>query len=194
VGLTIYLHQTAFFPGDLGFTHFWQSLANPALTAVMKGITYLFGDWRAALLTGIGTVYFAFKVGLAEGVMVALAGSLTLINFLLKLLIARPRPSSSLVDVMVVETNYSYPSSHACFAILFLGITIYLLNRDLRPGLLKRSLRVFLGALILVVGLTRVYLGVHWYSDMLAGFLFGGLLLSLLILGYAKWKPSHPAE
>jgi undecaprenyl-diphosphatase len=184
----------AVFPGDLGFTHFWQSLADPVLTTVMKGITYLFGDWRAVLLTGIGTVYFAFKVGLAEGVTVALAGSLTLIIFIVKLLIARPRPASSLVNVMVVETNYSYPSSHACFAILFLGITIYLLNRDLRPGPLKKSILIFLGVLIGVVGFTRIYLGVHWYSDMLAGFLLGGFLLSVLILGYMKWKQSHPAR
>jgi membrane-associated phospholipid phosphatase len=154
----------------------------------MKAITLVFGDWKASLLTGLCVLIFAWKIGIAEAVTVALAGIFILFNFLFKLLIERPRPSANLVDVMIKETNFSYPSSHAYFSILFLGIIIYLLNKYLTNGPLKLALSLFLGFLILVVGLTRVYLGVHWYSDMLAGFLFGGFFLSLLIMGYNLWK------
>ena len=189
IALTIFISRSDFFPGDLAFTRFCQSLASPALTAVMKSITYIFGDWRAVILTALLTVFWGWRIGKKEGVMIALAAILSLFNLLFKLLVGRPRPSADLVSVMVHETNCSYPSGHAFFSILLLGFIIYLINQHY-----KRSLRVLiiswlLGLLILVVGLTRVYLGVHWYSDMLAGFLFGGFFLSLLILGYERWQP-----
>jgi undecaprenyl-diphosphatase len=188
IALTIFISRSAFFPGDLAFTHFCQSLANPVLTALMKSVTYIFGDWRAVILTAICTVVIGVRIGKREGVVVALAGILSLFNYVFKLLIGRPRPSADLVSVMVHETNFSYPSSHAFFSILFLGFVIYIINKNYKSGPLKSIIVWLLGLLILVVGLTRVYLGVHWYSDMLAGFIFGGFFLSLLILGYERWR------
>jgi undecaprenyl-diphosphatase len=190
--LALFILRHPFFPGDLAFTHFWQSHANPPLTDAMKAITYIFGDWRAAVLTTVAVIIIAWKVGKTAALAVALSGLLTLFNYLFKSLIARPRPSAGLVKVLVQESNYSFPSSHAFFSIIFLGIIIYILNKQLKKGPLKLVLSLLLAFLILVVGFTRVYLGVHWYSDMLAGYLFGAFFLCLLVLGFESWNRRRP--
>jgi membrane-associated phospholipid phosphatase len=188
ITFSIFIQRENFFPGDLSVTNFWQSLANPTLTLGLKGLSYIFGDWRAALLTTVCVVLILWRIGKREALMVVMAGLLSLLNYLFKALIGRPRPSSDLVQVMIQESNNSFPSSHAFFSILLLGTIIYLLNKHLKKRALKITLSIIIGFLIVLVGITRIYLGVHWYSDVIAGYIFGGFFLTLLIMGYETWQ------
>ena len=104
------------------------------------------------------------------------------INLGLKELAARPRPDPALA--LVEETGYAFPSGHAVFAAAFFGALIILLSRwrylEGRPAL-RLTAQGALLLLLLGVGASRVWLGVHWPSDVIGGFLFGALYLAVLV-------------
>ena len=131
----------------------------------------------------IGIVVFvALSKRWGDGLLLAAAGILPpLLNMGLKELAARPRPGAALA--LVEETGYAFPSSHAVFAAAFYGGLIYLLGQwgafPQRPAL-RWAIQGALAVFILAVGASRVYLGVHWPSDVIGGFLFGALCLAVL--------------
>ncbi len=104
------------------------------------------------------------------------------VNPALKELAARPRPDPALA--LVEETGYAFPSGHAVLAAAFFGALIILLGRwrylEGRPAL-RLTAQGALLLLLLGVGASRVWLGVHWPSDVIGGFLFGALYLAALV-------------
>ena len=115
----------------------------------------------------------------ADALFLSAAVIAPVVNLGLKELAARPRPDAALA--LVQETGYSFPSGHAVFAAAFFGALIVLLGRwrclDGRP-MLRRAAQGALLLLILAVGASRVWLGVHWPSDVTGGFLFGAFYLA----------------
>ncbi|GGF19390.1 phosphatase PAP2 family protein [Hymenobacter cavernae] len=112
-------------------------------------------------------------------VPVVALGSITL-NLVLKSAYHRPRPLLPLVSA----EGLSFPSGHAMISASFYGLLIYLVYTHLRrPSIkwLRRSLIVVLVLLILLIGITRVYLRVHYASDVLAGFMAGAIWLLIAI-------------
>jgi len=106
------------------------------------------------------------------------------INLTAKSLIDRPRPPEGLRDSAVTEHNASYPSGHAMGSVIGYGLLAYV-SVVLLP---RRDVKVLvvglLLALVLTIGLSRVYLRAHWYSDVVGGFAIGmGVLTICLILG-----------
>jgi membrane-associated phospholipid phosphatase len=112
--------------------------------------------------------------------LAAVAGSAVL-NQLLKGLFERPRPYFE--HPLLVETSYSFPSGHAMESFVVYGMLAYFAVLALRSW--KARVGVVFGAALLVVliGLSRMYLGVHYFSDVLAGYAAGGVWLSALITG-----------
>jgi len=110
----------------------------------------------------------------------AVAGSAVL-NQLLKGLFARPRPHFE--HPLLVETSYSFPSGHAMESFVVYGMLAYFAVLALRSW--ESRVAVIFGAALLVVliGFSRMYLGVHYFSDVLAGYAAGGVWLSALITG-----------
>ena len=131
----------------------------------------------------VAIVVFAALRRWSDGLFLAAAGILPVAaNLGLKEMSARPRPDAALA--LVEETGYAFPSGHAVFATAFYGALVYLLGRwgcfAQRPALLW-AVRGALALFIMAVGASRVYLGAHWPSDVIGGFLFGGLCLAVLI-------------
>lgn len=96
---------------------------------------------------------------------------------LLKELFARPRPEG---EHLTYAAGYSFPSGHAMISIAFYGFLAYLALR-LLPGRTGKALAVILGVLVFLIGISRIYLNVHYFSDVLAGFLMGGFILFIFI-------------
>ena len=117
----------------------------------------------------------------------AVAGSAVL-NQVLKGLFARPRPHFE--HPLLVETSYSFPSGHAMESFVVYGMMAYFAVLALRTW--EQRVSVVLGAALLVVliGFSRLYLGVHYFSDVLAGYAAGGVWLSALITGAEKIRRS----
>lgn len=104
-----------------------------------------------------------------------------LLMFFLKMIFHRDRPLSPLLQA---AQGYSFPSGHATMSITFYGLIIFLVWQNVKSVLLKWTLTILLGLLIIFIGVSRVYLRVHYASDVLAGFCVGlmWLFLSLWIL------------
>ena len=101
-----------------------------------------------------------------------------LLNKILKLIIARPRPS---VLRLVYEEGYSFPSGHAMVSMGFYGFLIYLAYKNIKNKKIKIPLIIFLSILILLIGVSRIYLGVHYATDIIGGFLIAIIYLGLFI-------------
>ncbi len=100
----------------------------------------------------------------------------TILNLLLKNILQRPRPTEyRLID----ESGYSFPSGHSMVSMAFYGFIIYLIYKYVKNKHLKWTLIIILSILIIAIGISRIYLGVHYTSDVLAGFLVS---ISYLIL------------
>ncbi|WP_071130245.1 phosphatase PAP2 family protein [Enterococcus timonensis] len=112
----------------------------------------------------IATLWLGFNIVVGAG----------LVNHLLKLVYQRPRPD--LVH-LVTETSLSFPSGHATGSLLLFGTLAILAPKISSNHYLQRTLQIFFGVVILLIGLSRIYLGVHYPSDIIGGYLFGATWL-----------------
>lgn len=103
----------------------------------------------------------------------------------LKFVIGRARPTNALL----LETSESMPSGHATIAVVFFGALAFLLIREFKFKKNFKSKKLFIAPVVLLVlisGFTRIYLRVHWLTDVLAGFLLGSIILFSGIIIYKK--------
>jgi undecaprenyl-diphosphatase len=172
--------------------HWWAvEHRAPVLTPLMEAFSTIGDTVVLAALAALVTEWLVVKRRRADAVLVAATtvGAAVLVP-LIKNLVARPRPP--VADRLVTETNWSYPSGHSLGATAVLGVlTVVLVAR-----LVTRVARVLAvaAAVVLVgaIGVSRVYLGVHWPSDVLAGWLVGGWWLAICHALTSRWRRSNP--
>ena len=177
----------ATFPGDEWALRELKQLRTSWLDDLAVAVTTLgqggTGWWLAIPWVPIAVVAIALAMRRwADAAFLAVSTLAPVVNLGLKELVGRPRPDMGMW--LVMETGFSFPSGHSVFAASFLGALIWVIGRpgtlDGRPTV-RRATQAVLLLLILAVGFSRVYLGVHWPSDVIAGFLFGSLYLLLLV-------------
>jgi membrane-associated phospholipid phosphatase len=157
-------------------------LATPTLTTFFFAITIMGSVELFALLGLIVTVTYGWqRRWLHVGTWLSALGGAALLNQLLKGLFARPRPTLS--DPLLLESGYSFPSGHAMGSLILYGVLAYfaviaLSNRGARAVVILAAT-----LLVLLIGFSRMYLGVHYVSDVVAGYAAGGVWLSALITG-----------
>lgn len=101
-----------------------------------------------------------------------------IINRILKFIIARPRPQEL---SLVIEKGYSFPSGHSMISMAFYGFIIYLIYKNIKNKKVKYPLIIFLVLTILLIGISRIYLGVHYATDVIGGFVIGFIYLAFFI-------------
>lgn len=161
--------------GDIiGYNFVSKYLIRDWVTPLMKIITFFGGP---VCLIGITIVLLIVikrkKVGILIGANLIIV---TILNQILKFILQRPRPTEYRI---IDESGYSFPSGHSMASMAFYGFLIYLIYKNISNKYLKWSLIVILSLLIISIGISRIYLGVHYTSDVLGGFL---LSISYLIL------------
>ncbi len=192
-GLLCYLaHQSLSLPGDTAISLWLQGIELPFFNTIMEAISYI-----ASLIPAIVIVVlvsgglWAFGRKLETIFIVALTSSAALLDWLLKLLISRPRPETELIQTLRGDNGYSFPSGHIAYAVVFYGFLFYLMPRLTRQPAIIWVLRSVLILLIFLTGASRVYLGAHWPSDALGSLFLGGLLLAPAIILYDNYSKSR---
>ena len=154
--------------GDvIGYQFVSNYLIKDNVTPIMKGITWC-GSAICLILVSFLS-FFIFKNKKTSIFVWINLISITILNQVLKFILHRPRP------------GYSFPSGHSMASMAFYGFLIYLIYKKINNKYLKWGLICFLSILILFIGISRIYLGVHYTSDVLAGFLISVAYLILFI-------------
>ena len=142
--------------------------------------TFLISDFMtpiAKVITNLGSAVFLIaltiiliiviknkKIGLSIFLNLSFV---TILNQLLKRILQRPRPNEFRI---IEETGYSFPSGHSMVSMAFYGYLIYLIYKYVKNKYIKWGLITLLSILIVSIGTSRIYLGVHYTSDVLGGF------------------------
>lgn len=146
--------------------NFLTNNSNENLTLFFRVITYL-ANWQAIVLLCIISLIVIKNKWIGISISINSIFS-TIINKILKFIFIRPRPD---VLKLIVQGGYSYPSGHAMASMSFYGYLIYLINKsDFSKGK-KIIFTIVLSTIILLVGMSRVYLGVHYASDIISGYI-----------------------
>jgi len=187
--------RTQFFPGDMSITKMLQKRKNPWLRSFMIGISEIgFPKLAVPLTFCFAGIFWALRFRL-EAIFILLTSSSNLLNALVKRLIKRPRPTNELVSVVRVINEPSFPSGHVMHYTNLFGLLTYLLATNWHSGKLRNALIAVCSALIICIGPSRVYLGAHWPSDVMAGYLYGGLWFGGVMVLYLRVKAwIHPPK
>ncbi|MCG9892453.1 MAG: phosphatase PAP2 family protein [Thermosynechococcaceae cyanobacterium MS004] len=157
--------------------------ANPALDRLMTAITWMAqGEVTIPILLGIGAVFVYRNEAIVALVLAIALGGSWLLNGIFKFLFRRKRPD--LWTSSKRPMDYSYPSGHSMSAISFYGLLAAELTHYLSiPAGITAPLAT---GLTLGVGFSRMYLGVHWPTDVLSGWIAGGIWLASCLYGLAQ--------
>lgn len=147
------------------------------VTNVMKSISFLGGT---EFLIVLSILFILLSITIKNNryfvyILINLSFAASL-NHFVKFLFKRPRPSGY---NLITESGYSFPSGHSMVSMAYYGFLIYLILKHVKNKLLKFILCFILSFLIIFIGISRIYLGVHYASDVIAGFM---LALSYLII------------
>lgn len=165
------------------YKFFSENIINEKLTPIVKVITHVGGAKIVLVLTVLAIILIKGlknKLFLLTGV-VGTAG----LNVVLKHIVQRERPN---INRLIPEKGYSFPSGHSMMSMAFYGMLIFLIFKYVKNTALKWTLIVILTILLSTIGITRIYLGVHYPSDVIGGFLVSLTYLFILTEIYNKVK------
>ena len=165
------------------YKFFSENIINDKLTPIVKVITHIGGAKIVFVLTILAIILIKGlknKLFLLTGI-VGTAG----LNVVLKHIIQRERPN---INRLIPEKGYSFPSGHSMMSMAFYGMLIFLIFKYVKNTALKWTLIVILTILLSTIGITRIYLGVHYPSDVIGGFLVSLTYLFILTEIYNKVK------
>ncbi len=176
IGDSVARDRTAAF--DLAIRNQVHAFASPALDKTMVFISFLGGDGltAAVILSVIAFRWLHWRRAMLW-MVVTILGALVL-DLSLKYAFHRHRPTPFFVSV---PHTYSFPSGHSLFSFCFYGVLAGLLARRLKSQAARVLIWAFATLLIAAIGLSRIYLGVHYPSDVFAGYLAAALWVSTLV-------------
>lgn len=169
--------------GDIiGYEIISKFLISDFVTPIAKFITNFGGAIFLIVLTIVLFIVIKDKkIGVSIFLNLVIV---TILNQLLKGILQRPRPTEYRI---IEETGYSFPSGHSMISMAFYGYLIYLIYKYVKNKYIKWISIVVLSLLICTIGISRIYLGVHYTSDVLGGFLISISYLVIFISAVNKF-------
>lgn len=162
---------------------------SPAIDALMIFITELGSVWFLGTLSIVVILALWFKAKDKWGVLffIIAVGGGGLLTTLLKRLYGRERPS---INEEIDAVGFSFPSGHSMGSLIFYGFIIFLIIRGTQKEWAKWTISISLMVLVMLIGISRIYLGAHFPSDVAAGYIAGiiWLLLCLTALEWVVWQ------
>lgn len=162
---------------DILVNYMMQGLYSPSLFAFFSLITNIASMTLFVILAALLLGFLFYRKRFKDICFVIYSfGGAAIIEFLLKIVVHRSRPENALIQ----ELDYSFPSGHALKSILFLFVLVYLFKDDIKNKL-EHWLLIGVGTILVVlIAFSRIYLRVHWLSDVVGGLLFGAFWFGLM--------------
>ena len=201
VALAVIAHFVAYFPMDLTITRAVQGYHGQLFDKLMYAVSWA-GFFPQVIPIGLVVIVGLWIAGLRWEAVTTLIGTVsTGVGALIKLVVYRPRPSADLVHVFAQLPSSGFPSGHVLSCTAFCGFLVFLCYTLLKPSIGRTIAITVLSIIIALMGLSRIYMGQHWFSDVMGAYLFGSLWLALTIKVY-RWgktryfvhQPVAPAE
>lgn len=183
-------HANSILPGDLPFTRELQESKSPLVFGLFNFVSWIGFPLQSAVIEVLALLTLWLVQMRLESVFLALSLLADLLGGILKIVVGRQRPTPDLVHVVQQIQQPSFPSGHTLHYTVFYGFLLFLLATNFKPSWGRNIALVLCALLVLLVGPSRVYLGEHWPTDVLGGYLLGGLCLAPLIAGYL-WAKTH---
>ncbi len=150
----------------------------PLISNIFKSITFFGSTIFIVLLVIFFLCAFILKKDNKKGYLVAFTLIVsTILNNVVKIIIRRARPT---ILALVTETTFSYPSGHTMASVSMYGILVYLVSKSKLNKKLKIFLEIILGILPIIIGISRIYLGAHFASDVIGAMLLSTVLILIL--------------
>ena len=190
--LAVLAHTIAYFTFDLVITKDIQDFHGIIFDSLMRGITWIGYSPQGSLFVALAVVFLYISGLKWEAVMTLLSNiGISILGTAIKLIVVRPRPSPDLVNVITKLPDYGFPSGHVLFFVTFFGFLGFLGFTLLKPSWGRTSIVLVCLALIVLVGFSRIYLGAHWASDVLAAYLLSSVWLTGSVRVYVWGKPRY---
>jgi undecaprenyl-diphosphatase len=178
---------------DSAIISYVQGLEAPRLTVVMNFFSFI-GDTIAVVVLSLLTLVLLYKVFKHRSELILFISVMVGANILfltLKLFFQRARPD---LHRLAEASNYSFPSGHATMACALYGVLTFILWRHIATSLGRTIFILFGMMMILAIGISRIYLGVHYPSDIIAGYFISTFWLTLSIGFYQRYKEKRYAR
>ena len=200
VALAFAVRDVPYFPIDVAVTQALQAAGSPTVDALALAIDWFGYVPQVFIMVALCALMLWVAGRRWEGLwlMLGMSSEGTWAQFI-KFLVQRPRPTEAAgVRVIQLHGDATFPSGHVfCYVVVF-GLLLYFAYRYTRPSRWLGLAAAALAAFTLAAGVVRLYLGAHWLTDVLAGYLLGALWLPVLIVAY-EWvvrrvRPRQPAR
>ncbi len=176
---------------DVTITRDFQANESPWLRYTMLAVSYIGNVMAlsAGLIVLAAILFWILDLRLEAILVVVVSATSDILNSLIKLIVARPRPSASLVEIIQAASGLSFPSGHVMSYVAFWGLLFSFGVILFRGKHWWRIALLMISALFVVlVGPSRIYLGDHWASDVLGAYLLGGIWLAMSLWLYLYVK------
>ena len=175
---------------DLAVINFIQGMEMHWLTPIIKVFTWIGSGYVVAPITIIAFVllFFVYQYREQAFLLVTVVVGTVILNGLLKLYFKRERPE---IYRILEETGFSFPSGHTMMAFSLYTIIAYILWRNVKTTLNRVLLILFTTFMIVIIPASRIYLGVHYPSDIVGGFIASALWVSIVMVVYGFYQDRH---
>jgi len=193
--LTLLVQYVPVAKTDIFLSREFQEVGGGFFLLLMKAIS-MWGDPGMSTITVVGAaiIFIALQYQ-REALFLLLVFFTDSLGVFLKEFVARPRPHAEVINVYQAIDGYSFPSGHVLHYVVFFGLLFTFMFVIKSIPLL---IRIFVGSLsiflIFTISLSRVYLGSHWASDVIGGYLFGSLMLFGLLRAYFNVSKRRPQD
>ncbi|MFD2172030.1 phosphatase PAP2 family protein [Tumebacillus lipolyticus] len=170
---------------DSSIITFITEFHSELMTKVMIAIT-TFGNTESVVIISLLALFLLYRLGnnkLEMAIVFLVVGASGAVNYLIKNLVQRIRPDQ---NPLIIEHGFSFPSGHSMSAFALYGVLAFMVWLKVENKWLRAALISACAGLVLLIGTSRIYLGVHYPSDVIGGFLGGASLIGLAVWFYQQ--------